>query len=61
MIGQLSFQYRLLYVLIDFGATYNFITRGIVERLELDPTLVEHIYTEMTNEDKTVNNQMPFR
>lgn len=61
MIGQLSFQYRLLYVLIDFGATYNFITRGIVERLELDPTLVEHIYIEMTNEDKIVNNQMPFR
>ncbi|XP_031278396.1 uncharacterized protein LOC116136877 [Pistacia vera] len=40
--GQLQFHSISLYVLIDSGATYSFISYGIIKRLGLEPCKVEH-------------------
>lgn len=47
-----------MYVLIDFGATYSFIAYGMVKRLQLEPTLVDHISSEMPDRDNVLSNQI---
>lgn len=58
MTGQLIFYSCLLYVLIDYSATYCIVAKGIVERLGLEPTTISLISIEMLDEDKVLNSHM---
>lgn len=61
MIGQLTFHSCYLYILIDFGTTYSFITCGIIKRLRLEPTFVDSICIVILDGDKIISNQMMLR
>ena len=39
--GQLTFLDTLLYVLIDCGVTHSFVSRGVIKRLGLTPSVAE--------------------
>ncbi|XP_044502571.1 uncharacterized protein LOC123223472 [Mangifera indica] len=56
--GQLLFYTIPLYALIDSGATHSFIAQGLVERLRLKPTVVNHINTEMLDGDNILSDSM---
>lgn len=58
MIGQLTFYFCHFYVLIDSSITHSFITRGIIERLGIEPTYVDDICIKMSDGDKILSNQM---
>ncbi|XP_031249520.1 uncharacterized protein LOC116107387 [Pistacia vera] len=57
--SQLQFHSTSLYVLIDSGATHSFISYGIIKRLGLEPSKVEHaVKIEMPNGENYVADKL---
>lgn len=58
VISQLLFHSCFLYVLIGFRVTNSFIARGIIERIDLEPTSITKINIRMSNGDKVMSSHM---
>lgn len=58
VIGQLTFPYGYLYILIDSGVTHRFITCDIIKRLGFEPTSIDSICIKLFDGNKIVSDKI---